>query len=178
MAEPEDRLLRLLDGVNEWLRFAETKNGGITAISGLATTAAFGYLNALKDPSWLECWGLGISCCLFLLSVVLAVVSFIPQTDPEKFRVKKGNRDPSKLNPYFFGDLALMTGDQLADQFSKLEGVTDRPAQLAEQQLADQVVINSRITQHKLFLFALSAQVFLAGVVLSGASILISRTLL
>ncbi len=153
MSDPEERLLRLLTLTNDWLKFAETKNGGLIAIAGLAASQLLTYLSGLKHPSQIESWGTGISCVLLVASAVLALISFFPQTDPLPIASRIEGIPEESDNLYYYGHVARLSPATLVGQVIDLSGQGNRAPTRSESDLAAQVVVNSRITRHKLHLF-------------------------
>jgi len=77
----EEHLLTLLQMVNEWLRFAETKNAGLLAFSGLSVTAVLSFTAQVDEFE--SKWGEGFlvfGSALWLVSAVITALSFVPKS--------------------------------------------------------------------------------------------------
>ncbi|MFM9105513.1 MAG: Pycsar system effector family protein [Chloroflexota bacterium] len=170
-----EQLLRLLESVNGWLQFAETKNTtGLTLGSAaLAVLAQFmtGYSTVWSD--WAAV-GLGASIVLLIGSVAAATASFLPRTAIERQRTI---RPPSTGdNLLFYGHLAEYDHRELlraiADRY--LGRPNAQPDRFADD-LALQIVANASITVRKLRLFRWSVLLFALGTVIGLISAAIGR---
>jgi hypothetical protein len=164
----EARLADLLVRVIDWLKFAEAKN---TAAVGLSSTA----LVLVAGPPVPELAGLGLSigAVLLMVSLLLAVASFLPSTNLEKHLIGAQQEPADTDNLLFYGHIARYEPRALAraiaTHYYALEGEAADPSRYAVD-LAGQVVTNARITVRKLDLFKYSLQLFAAGVLIASAA--------
>ncbi len=127
-----DDVKYIFDQVNNWLNFAEVKNGTLIALNVALMTYVRGE-KALKGTTRLS-----LILVLLALSVLISIKSFWPKS-------VKSNRD----NPLFYGDIAPM------DQ-KEYEKIISEERTLRNHILAE-IRINSQITvsKYKHFKFSL-----------------------
>lgn len=154
-----DLLDKILSKTNDWLKFAEAKNGAIVAV---VCTVMFGVnrvvVNLEELPSYLLIYLLAFFL-LSSLSLLIALSSFIPRLKKPfwlKFE-EKSSRD----NPFYFGDACKYD----AYSYLKLLGITDSNQNKIVERMADQIVINSRIASLKYGLFTSAAWLFISALV-------------
>jgi hypothetical protein len=111
MDEVSSKLLVIFQNVNEWLRFAEAKNGILLAFSGAGVTATVTVLATAENIPRSLLIGLLITTSLFCVCALVCSLSFLPKTNLERLlwlqsRPKNSNilvKDTDNL--YFYGDL-------------------------------------------------------------------------
>lgn len=154
-----DELRHLLSLVNEWLRFAEAKNG---VLFGANAGLAFSYLGFLAgDIPFENCWvNLYISngVILFALSAIVALLSFLPSLEIPK---KNSENIIGIDNPLFFGHLRRYTHDSLIQLLS--EEMEAKPSKL-EKYYSEQIVVNSEIAWRKYQFFNAATVMMLSGI--------------
>src|SRR4051795_7499631 len=91
----EQQLSEQLTRVIDWLKFAEAKNTGAVGLSSTGLGVIVTFLVAGPPIPTLAGVGLGIGAVALMLSLMLAVASFLPSTNLEKHLM--GVRD--KPNP-------------------------------------------------------------------------------
>lgn len=172
------RLLELLRLVNEWLRFAETKNVGIVGLASGGLSFVVVALGFLRDEGLGTGSGaaLTLGAVLMALSLLAGVWSFLPATGMPRWM--RASTDPARPddNLYYFGHIARRHPHELAAAIARrYEGQTDPEAAISElhADLAAQVVVNARITMQKLKLFTWAVVLFAAGALLAAAGILV-----
>lgn len=154
-----DLLDKTLSKTNDWLKFAEAKNGAIVAV---VCTVMFGMnrvvINLEELPRYLLIYLL-VFFMLSSLSLVIALSSFIPRLKkPFWLKVEeKSDRD----NPFYFGDACKY------DSYSylKLLGIKGSNQSIIVEKLADQIVINSGIASLKYGLFTSAAWLFISALI-------------
>lgn len=167
-------LFSLLGLVNDWLKFAETKNAGIVGIN----SAALGILvskvadaQAISPAGWMLV-GPGGTC--LLLSLFAGLVSFFPFSRSPRVPPRKTGAVSDVDNLYYFGHLAGYTPAKLAetmnDRYLNSMAPSIEEVHLA---LASQVITNARITLWKLNLFSFALVLFGAGFTLSIIGVVI-----
>lgn len=170
MTDLEERLFKLLGLVNDWLKFGETKNGGMVALGGIAATALLTYGSGLEHPTTWDGVTLFLAGFCFTLSLSLAVWSFLPQRDASKIESRIEGIPDEADNLYYYGHLAKLRTPDLIAKLCELHGCEPSKATRGERDLAEQIIVNSRITGGKMQLFFVASVVFLVGVVVMFAS--------
>jgi len=99
----EERLLKVLDIVTDWLRFAESKNGALIGFDGVSI---YGITQALdiefiKKSSLLSGYAVFV-IILLVCSAVAALLSFVPNLKLISSTAESGGEGPNCL---FFEDL-------------------------------------------------------------------------
>jgi hypothetical protein len=180
----DDRLLTMLQMVNEWLQFAEAKNTGIVALDALGLTGILTYLaSGLEIPSPLVAGMLATSLFL-VLSLGASLLSFLPQDNLHRIVVKttlRGSK-PRRHNLYFYRDLAAYEPEQLAATVAReYEHIPDYDAahHRSHVDLASQIIANSQITIDKNAYFRIALLLFLVGLaaalVFTAFAVIVSR---
>jgi hypothetical protein len=155
----DERLNIILGYVNDWLKFAEAKNGVLLTLCGGVIFALLGNAPANTVAIWLR----GIyyfSILLLFVASVVCLISFIPQIKiPWLSSIGKLS---GKENVYFYGDLANYSPTELLKILHQKSGAGDNPTFTPlEIDLAGQIVTNSRIALKKYKHFSLSLWVTL-----------------
>ena len=169
----ETRLSDLLTRVIDWLKFAEAKNTGAVGLSSTGLGVIVTFLVAGPPLPTLAGIGLGLGAITLMLSLMLAVASFLPTTNLEKQLVGERERPNPTDNLLYYGHLARYEPRALtraiAEMYFEHEGEEYAPGKLAID-LAGQVVTNARITVRKLALFKYSLLLFGFGVLVASAA--------
>ncbi|BFM20060.1 Pycsar system effector family protein [Gilvimarinus japonicus] len=149
-----DLLDKILSKTNDWIKFAEAKNGAIIAVVCSFMFGANRILLNLDDvPGYLILY-LYVFFVFSFLSLVIALSSFIPRLR-KPFWLKTEEKSDND-NPFYFFDACKYD----AYSYLKLLGITLSNNKVAEK-MADQIIVNSRITSLKFSLFTSSAWLFL-----------------
>lgn len=99
MSDSIDNLKYILDSVNSWLKFAESKNGALLVFN---LGVIFGVVRILMSPTttinvWLQYFL--ISCLFFLIvSACICLVSFIPKIKIPSLLIGKAAETNSNQN--------------------------------------------------------------------------------
>lgn len=159
MSEKSEHLSDTLKLVNEWLRFAETKNAAIFA-ANLALSTAFSKIlfgSPVETISWirLAAWG-GLSCSI--LACISALASFVPRliytpTSPADSDTGAANND----NLLYFGHLKKYNAKTLIEAVTERVTPTTNQGCQIDNDYAEQIITNSRITDAKMRHFIFSA---------------------
>lgn len=171
----EEHLLKQLAMVNDWLKFAEAKNA---LLVGLASAGAAGALSLVGDMVTsggdLAVVVLIVAESVMLASLGLSLMSFLPKTDLHEWATRFRGPTSRRDNLYFYGDLAKYDANRVAEIAAQRFG--GRETKLGEGliEIAEQTVINSRITLWKLQLFRNGLIFFALGVALSTVAGLIA----
>jgi hypothetical protein len=170
MTDLEERLFQLLELVNDWLKFAETKSGGMVVLAGLAATGLLTYGSSIDQPTSWDGWTLFLAGFFFTLSLSLAVWSFLPKKDALKIESRLEGIPDNSGNLYYYEHLAKFRATDLIEKLCELHECDPSKATRGERDLAAQIIINSRITRRKMQLFSMAAVAFLIGVVVTFVS--------
>lgn len=167
MVNMEDKLKDIFDNTNNWLKYAEAKNGILLALNG---TCFFGVLSFFKDaPDYLQ--GLFIYSTLptLLVATIILIISFLPILN--KFFPK--SHDLSKesinnMNLIYWGDIRKLTPSIYLKNAYKLYYNQDKNEfDRIELDYAQQILINSEIANRKFIFFKLAGYIDLISIVLT-----------
>jgi hypothetical protein len=157
--EAKSELKYIFSNINDWLKFAEAKHGGLLVLNaGLVVGILSSYSNIqpfISKPTIL----IGVIC--FGISVFLSIVSQFPVTQ-HLFYNKKEIKNP---NLYYYQHLSHFDNQTFIDEFKKIDN-TFSPTKL-DTDLINQILINARITTAKYgyFKFASYLTAFGAGLI-------------
>lgn len=173
MHDVELRLIDLLNRVNDWLKFAETKNTAAVGLSSTALGVIVTFLVAGPPVPTIAGVGLSLGAVTLMVSLMLTVASFLPTTNLEKQLVGKRAQPGPGDNLLFYGHLARYEprglARAIAEQYFALSGDECEPSKFAID-IAGQVVINARIAVRKLEFFKYSLLLFGFGVLVASAA--------
>ena len=176
----EHQLSELLIRVIDWLKFAEAKNTGVVGLSSTGLGVLVTFLVAGPTIPDLSGVGLGIGAVALMVSLMLAVGSFLPSTNLEKHLVGDHQRPTARDNLLYYGHLARYEPralvEAMAEMYFKQQGEAYMPSKLAID-LAGQIVTNSRITVRKLALFKYALLLFGFGVLIAAAAMALAAYL-
>ena len=153
----ESKLLHIFDLVNDWLRFAEAKNGALLAF---CSACIFGLLKFPND--WITITssfraGLVVAIVFLLLAILICVWSFFPQiTRIEVMLWPLTDECKETDNFLFFGDICTYSVEDLFDRLCERYSTPFDFSQHQKQylhDLANQIIVNSKITMRKFRLF-------------------------
>jgi hypothetical protein len=172
-SDVEDHLLDLLKMVNDWLRFAETKNGGLLALTGLSASALLGFAAQAPHINPSGAWVMAAAGVLWGIAFLVTLGSFLPKTDLLNIvsRLEGVREEPDNL--YYFGHLARLDAASLLAALGA-DPRDGSPRARFERDAAEQVIVNSRITVDKLAAFQVAAKCWGVGLVVAVIGILIA----
>lgn len=163
--EAKTELKYIFANVNDWLKFAEAKHGGLIVLNvGLVVGILSSYTNIqnfIFKPTIL----IGIIC--FGVSVFLSIISQFPVSQ-NIFYNKKAIPNP---NLYFFGHLSYFDKQTFIDEFEKVD--TGFSPSKFDTDLINQILANARIAQVKFGLFKFASYLTAFGSGLIGFSSII-----
>ena len=169
----EARLAELLLRVIDWLKFAEAKNTAAVGLSSTALGVIVTFLVAGPPVPNLAGVGLSIGAVLLMVSLLLAVASFLPSTNLEKHLLGARAEPADTDNLLYYGHIARYEPKALvraiATHYYGLAGEAAEPSRFSVD-LAGQIVTNARITVRKLDFFRYSLLLFTAGVLIAAAA--------
>lgn len=185
MDDVSSNLIAIFQNVNEWLKFAEAKNGILLAFSGAAITATITILSTAQNlPNSLKI-GLLLTTIILCICALVCSLSFLPQTDFKKLLSsrkqpsKKGNnqKDPDKNNFWFYGDLRYYDQIELLEALNQHyfdSKLNSKPYKKEYQDIAAQITINAEIAFLKYQVFTYALYFLIASIVVIPLSILTS----
>lgn len=163
--EAKSELKYIFANINEWLKFAEAKHGGLVVLNaGLVVGILSSYTNIqnFTDKTTLL---IGIIC--FGISVFISLISQFPVTQ-NLFYNKKDIADP---NLYFFGHLSHLDNNSFVSEYQKND--TDFKPTKFDNDLINQILVNARITQSKFSFFKFASYITAFGSGLIGLTTII-----
>ncbi|MTJ08331.1 Pycsar system effector family protein [Anabaena sp. UHCC 0204] len=173
------KLIAIFSNVNEWLKFAEAKNGILLAFSGAAITATITILSTAQNlPNSLKI-GLLLTTILLSICALVCSLSFLPKTNLERVLGSRRNLNPTNLdkdNLWFFGHLQKYKPIELLDALNHhyFDSQLKTPYKKEYQDIAAQITINSEIASLKFRVFIYAIYILIASIVVIPFSILIS----
>ena len=173
----EARLADLLNRVIDWLKFAEAKNTGAVGLASTGLGVIVTFLVAGPPLPTVAGAGMAIGAVSLMVSLMLAVGSFLPSTNLEKFLLDEREQPGLTDNLLFYGHLARYEPRALtraiAQHYLDTPGSQYTPSKLAVD-YAGQVVTNARITVRKLEFFKYSLLLFGFGVLIASVAMAFS----
>ncbi|MFN7528941.1 MAG: hypothetical protein ACK5QA_16175 [Dolichospermum sp.] len=189
MDEVSTKLLAIFQNVNEWLKFAEAKNGVLLAFSGAAITATITLLATAQNiPNSLN-FGLLLTTILLCICALICSLSFLPKTNLDDLlwlrdrRNKKSNsQDPIEDNFWYFGHLQKYKPDELLEVLNKpsfnskldIAKLADKKEYKEYKDIAAQITINAEIAFLKFEVFKYAIKVLIASILIIPSSMVIS----
>ncbi len=172
---PEERLRFIFNNINDWLKFAEAKNGSILAFNGAAIFALLSFTK--KSPSIISPLLIYLLLVTFVVCILLNLITFIPILNAffSKKNKKKQPLNFNKMNLLFYGDIAkLSSKDYLNRFYLTYYSDTKNNNSNFEKDLSNQIVNNSIITFTKMKFFKISVVVEFIGIFTFVISMLIT----
>lgn len=174
--ELQDRLIYIFGNVNEWLKFAEAKNAGLFAFTG---AAIFGLLSfKVSSANLYDAWkaGINISILFLLAAATVSLFSFFPQTARARAKssrqrglrrfiprtralLKNKKYRSDRNNLLFYVELGRYNARRLICAVGRKYVGCEQDIALVSKfhhDLANQIVINSRICTGKNYLFKIA----------------------
>lgn len=146
-------LENIFNNVNDWLKFAEAKNGIIAAFTSTISLAIFSALIENKISNIYFCIYLSYSSLLLFGSALIALASFLPQLNDLKFIAKE--KKPPEKNLLFFGYIKNFSGEQYLNEIEKQYGKINENDNY-KLDISKQISVNSKIAFVKYRCFTLS----------------------
>lgn len=177
MAEPVENYEKILTAnlarITDWLKFSETKNGALLALTSAWTVASTNVaLRKEGIPEGYE-WVLPLSIAFFLVAMLRLILSFMPRISLPAF-LAKPERRYRDTNLIFYGDIAEVGHSAISDEFQGryLPVAKDSYRDEYLRDLAQQIRIVSGIVQAKFKAFRTAGWLCFVGVVvLTGPSL-------
>jgi Family of unknown function (DUF5706) len=156
----EDRLKYIFGIVNDWLKFAETKNAALVVAVCAASVPICDHFPSTGEP-WSVRWFCSAGCVLFGIAGFLSLGTFLPRLI-FTWSESKAERSATH-NLLYFGHIAKYSAADYLKALYDAE-LTTSPNRKLELDLAGQIVINSQITNKKFKQFAAACYFALAGI--------------
>ena len=152
----EDHLNTIFENVNNWLKFAEAKNGVLLSING---GSVIGLLAYLRDaPEIASCTLTWTLVPAFILATIVLLVSFIPLCDRIIPRNRK-SKGPvyDNCNLIYFKHIKDLSFEEylarLNKSISSISGNSELTFTRLQEDLAQQIVTNAGIAYRKFLYF-------------------------
>jgi hypothetical protein len=189
MDEVSTKLLAIFQNVNEWLKFAEAKNGVLLAFSGAAITATITLLATAQNIANSLNFGLLLTTILLCICALICSLSFLPKTNLDDLlwlrnrRNKKSNsQDPIEDNFWYFGHLQKYKPDELLEVLNKpyfnskldIAKLADKKEYKEYKDIAAQITINAEIAFLKFEVFKYAIKILIASILIIPSSMVIS----
>ena len=164
----KDKMQYLLTLVNDWLKFAEAKNGILIAFNGAAIFGLLQGWSSLNDyiVPFAKYWFIPCS----VISLIIAFSSFIPDLDIVAIlnKVASRNKVPvNKINIFYFGQIKDVSAEEYVKELYLSENLPlPQLISRSEIDLANQIIINSKIAWQKYKSFEYASTLTLIGVVI------------
>jgi hypothetical protein len=160
----EERLKFIFSNVNEWLKFAEAKNGVLIAFNG---AAIWGMLQSFEEICKINEY-LMFPSYIFIVSsligIIISLFSFMPTLKLSKKVIKEIDGKVIKNQSLiFFRDVSEFNSDKyLKSLYRRSEGKAVEDLNSYELDLANQIVANSRTAwlKYRRFFWALNVTLF------------------
>ena len=154
------KLFQALQLVNDWLKYAELKNGALLTLDVVLIVATHQLLEwNEKRPVFFD-WYAWIATILLALSMLVALASFYARTKTFGFDIEKVTGDRA-TNALYYGHLADMNRDDVLKRLAEYDDLA-KPDRYLED-LAEQIIINSKIGRRKFVLFNCALMLTLAA---------------
>src|SRR5690606_2097247 len=116
----EDQLYKIFGNVNDWLKFAETKNAMIIGFNGASIYGLIRAFNIdyIKNSSCIQCYLL-LVIILLIISTVFSLISFVPKVKIIEGGLYNSGNTPNVL---FFEYLKTKSNIEIIQEIT---GITD-----------------------------------------------------
>lgn len=159
--------------VNDWLKFAESKNAGLFALN---VAAIIGILQINENV--FNVWPIlkGLLVLFFSLSSAICIINIQPQINAyfrgnKKMSNQTFTQKKDSLNSLFFGHIAMLSTNQFIE-LMKAKDSNFEPTPL-DIDLAQQIVNNSEIANEKYIIFNYACWLSLIGFLVTIATVVI-----
>lgn len=160
----EDKLLKIFGNVNDWLKFAEAKNAALITFNGVILFNSYNLFKSIFNISfWLDFYIYSFIICL-ILSILISLFSFYPQTNISKSTSKAPNDNDNLI--FYTHIIKYKEIDYLnalniaANQQNNKES---NPSKI-ELNYATQIITNAKIADRKYMCFKFAIWFTMAGI--------------
>ena len=158
--EAKAELKYIFANINDWLKFAEAKHGGLIVLNAGIVVGIWSNYSNIQDFLFKSI--ILISTICFGISVFLSITSQFPVTRNTFFN-KKTIENP---NLYFFRHLSHLDAQSFIDEFRKVDSAFT-PSKF-DTDLINQILVNARIAQAKFGFFKFASYLTAFGSGLAG----------
>lgn len=162
MTEAKQELKYIFSNINEWLKFAEAKHGGLVVLNAGLVVGILSSYTSIQAFIFKPTVLIGVIC--FGISVFLSIISQFPITQ-NIFYNKKEIQNP---NLYFFGHLSHFDNQTFIDELKKVD--SNFSLTKLDTDLINQILVNARIAQAKFGYFKFASYLTAFGFGLIGVS--------
>lgn len=183
MDETTEKLTKIFQIINDWLKFAEAKNAVLLTFSSAGITSVITYLSAASNPPNSLKIGLILTASFLCISSLICSISFLPKTSIEYvlwLQSKPSKASAKNLkdtdNLYFFGDLKKYTALELLNTMNNayFTPPITQPYKKEYLDIANQIVINSQITMLKFQFFIKAVWSLIISIIIIPLTLLFS----
>lgn len=181
----EDKIKYIFENTNNWLNFAEAKNAALLAFNVAVITAITSSELLTKSSETLV---FAVSAIL-IISSIMSMISFIPKTNNSVSQkvynltigivdeiINRIFKESNNENLVFYGYISTFECSQTDEYLAKLKDSyfpnKDIEITKFEKDLAEEIIINSRITQRKYNYFKAAIYILVIGMILLLLSII------
>lgn len=163
--ESNSELKYIFSNINEWLKFAEAKNGGLMVLNTGLVVCILSSYNNIQNFTYKPAILIGIIC--LGISLFLIIISQFPITHNILY-----NRNKVKTpNLYFFEHLSHIDKETFITEFKKVN--TSFIPSKFDTDLINQILVNARITNAKFNFFKFASYFTALGTGVIGLSSII-----
>ena len=158
--------------VNDWLKFAESKNAVLITLTGASLAALLNHVSGNKMPDTFLLKIYLYNFVIFsVIGISISLISFIPQT--KMFWLWREKNTIKNPNYYFFGDLAHLSPDEIINFLYANSGTSISPIHILRKNLASQIINNSKICRRKFHFFRVALWFILTSIFTPVISIIL-----
>lgn len=170
----EEKLILIFNNVNDWLKFAETKNGVFVGFIGAILFALLSSWNTLDNETQLVSQYIIFPVGIIVL--IILSITFIPKFNVKGILKKKKRDNKEVKNLFYFIYLKTLTNTELLNQLSQEINIK-KPVNYKrmELDLADQIIVNAHITCRKYAYFRCAILIAISGFLLSFILIVVLK---
>lgn len=158
-----DELEKAYNHTNQWLKFAESKNGALIALDSALLIGVFSLFTKSSSLKVLNYYFLWIISFL-IISMVISSLSFIPVLSKDKQDKVSSKEIGQDKNILFFSVIKDLTSNEYLDLLAKKIENKDFEIIDYTEDYAEQIVTNSRIADNKYKLFKWALYFFVTGI--------------
>ncbi|MCQ9207992.1 MAG: DUF5706 domain-containing protein [Omnitrophica bacterium] len=158
----DDKLKYIFSNINDWLKFAEAKNAALLVFD---TAILVGLVSIVSTNNGLHQYvQYYLYFCMFFIvsSIILSLLSFIPKLKMPF--LYQSQRHFSQDNVLFFGHIAKYGIKEYLELLYSQNNAKYDKKDLFQENLAGQIIINSRIALLKYKLFEIGVWLTIIGI--------------
>ena len=142
----------IFDNVNNWLKFAEAKNGVVIALNSALIFGVLKLNSTLTNANILRDYYISMVIFVLLISTIMALLSFVPRLKYPYIHFEKPNNNDNLL---YFTDISKYTPVQYYEKIQTIYNMKSDKKDF-ETHYINQIIINSKITFIKLKQFEIA----------------------